>query len=217
MGGWYYVFITRGGKMINLSDKVDELSRIDFLMPYFVGNKLVEEVFSRYPSNSNLDEVILKVRLLNSFYNTNLEKEGGEVAIYNMAKKIVFFSEKNNLDGLIRVGDFSAIELIKGATGRKNLSFATKYCCISNNCSNAVNKDAYYIYDTLVCDSLYGYAKKNSSLFKEKITRERIKDYSIFFNMLEVYKKEEELQGTRRDCDWYIWGKEKLKKVGREI
>ena len=71
MGGGYYVFITRGGKMINLSDKVDELSRIDFLMPYFVGNKLVEEVFSRYPSNSNLDEVILKVRLLNSFYNTN--------------------------------------------------------------------------------------------------------------------------------------------------
>lgn len=203
--------------MVNLHEKVDELSKIDFLMPYFVGNDLVEKVFSRYPSNLNLDEVILKVRLLNSFYNTNLEKEGGEVAIYNMAKRIVFFAEKKNLDELIRDGDFSAIDLIKEATSRKNLSFATKYCCISNNCSNAVNKDAYYIYDTLVHDFLYLYAKENSSLFKEKITHEKIRKYSIFFNLCETYKEEKKLQGTRRDCDWYIWGNQKLKKEGRKI
>ena len=61
---------------MKLESEIEKFREMDSLRYYFIGDSLVKEIFHRYPSNKNEDEVILKVRLLDSFYGTNLGSSG---------------------------------------------------------------------------------------------------------------------------------------------
>lgn len=197
-----------GGLMdVNISTGENILRNDETLYHYYVENKLVREVFERYPKNNQLEEVLMKVSLLNAFYSTNIEKH---TTLLLMAKYIVKLAQESNLDDLIASGKQEAIDLIKNLDGNNFISFASKYCCNSN-------MDGYYIYDSLVRRRIYEYFRDNKCGF-EKVSDKRLKnDYSFYCKVLSKYIELNNLKGTKREIDWDIWGNEKLKKLKEKI
>ena len=83
---------------------------------------VLRRIFSAHPKNRMFDDVLLKVALLNTLYNTRL------LAIVAMADHI----HTLRLDGALAAGDPALVEQIACLTirgkQRRHYSFATKYC-----------------------------------------------------------------------------------------
>lgn len=195
-------------EFVDLNKMVEMLRRDERLSHYFVSDGLVQMVFRENPTNKDLDGVMSKVMILDCFYSTNVHyiKNGYRT----MARHIVGLSENNSLDDLIAKGDISAVELIRDREGLNCYSFATKYCCLSNG------NDGYYIYDSLVSDLMYRFAReKGLSVDGRAITTEdkQLSEYKNYFAVCEEYKKANNLVGTRRNMDWFLWGTQKIKQM----
>lgn len=187
---------------MDLKKEINILRDNEEMYHYFIENKLVREIFERYPKSDNLDEVLMKTSLLNAFYSTNVAMQ---LPLLNMAKHIVRLSKEENLDDLISSGSQDAVIKIANLNGKSFLSFASKYCCNSNK------TDAYYIYDSLVRRRVYEYFRDSKGVY-ERVTEKNLKnDYAFYCRALEKYIELNNLKGTKREIDWYIWGKEKLR------
>ena len=186
---------------MKLESEIEKFREMDSLRYYFIGDSLVKEIFHRYPSNKNEDEVILKVRLLDSFYGTNLEMSH---MVVPMAKHIVQCSKNKNLDEHIEKGSFAAVCLIAEVNKYNYLSFASKYCCNSNFA------DSYFIYDSIVSSIMYDFTKEHKDLFKDRITKDSLKDYEKYCFVCKEYKRVNNLEGSNRDMDWFLWCKRKM-------
>ncbi len=187
---------------MDLKKEVNILRDNKGMYHYFIENKLVREIFERYPKSDNLDEVLMKTSLLNAFYSTNVAMQ---LPLLDMAKHIVRLSKEENLDDLIFSGSQDAVTKIANLNGKIFWSFASKYCCNSNS------TDAYYIYDSLVRRRVYEYFRDNKGVY-ERVTEKNLKaDYAFYCRALEKYIELNNLKGTKREIDWYIWGKEKLR------
>lgn len=194
---------------MDLSKEVEALWEKNdrFLYHYHIENELVTEIFERYPKNDNLNNVIKKVSLLDAFYSTNLRMNSSVLA---MAEHIVNLSAEKNLDRLIEEGSPEAVSLIRDLDGCRFTSFASKYCCNSNRA------DAYWIYDSIVADAVYEFFRDNADKYGRGYTRKSLGDYPTYCIALDKYKEINNLIGSRREVDWYIWGNEKLKKKQEE-
>lgn len=113
-----------------------------------IADQAVKMVFERWPGNTRQEQVLIKVVVLNSLYNTNLYS----VEVVKMAKHIV----EQGVDSKFSQGDPTVVEDIrKGhgiSRGKTNedwnfYSFATKYC-------HWHNSSKYVMYDTNVDKAL---------------------------------------------------------------
>ena len=166
---------------------------------YTIQEKILNRMFfETYPTNQDMEGVLLKVVALNSFYSTNIFNT------YVMAKHIV----ELNVDERLSRGDMSLVKDIatrKSADGTvKNFySFASKYC--SHHRPND-----YAIYDSYVDRILRYY--RNADRFCE-FEDSDLKDYEKFTEVLYRFREFYGLiKYNLKQLDRYLWqlGKEKF-------
>ena len=166
---------------------------------YTVEGKTVEKIFKLYPTNIELEEVLIKVSLLNEFYSTNI------FGTYPVAKHIVDL----NIDERLKKGDISLVgDIAHNKLGGKEkyfYSFATKYCAIHQ-------PDLFPIYDSFV-DKMLRYFRKQPNFTKFK--NADLRDYKKYHKIYSEFIKAFELNDfTLREIDLYLWklGKEQAQK-----
>ena len=147
-----------------------------------------------YKRNTDLNEILIKCSCLNDFYSTNI------FSIYDVAKHIYKLNIDNRLNQIdpTLVNDIANVK-IKGIE-KTFYSFASKYCCHHNY--------DFPIYDYFV-DRMLIYFKGKDKF--AKFTREDLRDYTKFRNVLLEFRKYYDLEEySLRDIDKYLWlcGKE---------
>jgi hypothetical protein len=89
---------------------------------YYGAERAVGLVFSLWPVNRDLEQVLVIVFVLNQFYRTNIDDP------YTVARHIC----ERRIDARLRSGDVTLVEDLAtvafGAKSRVLYSFATKYC-----------------------------------------------------------------------------------------
>lgn len=177
------------------------LKKWNSLESYSLQESSLRELFTKtYPSNNNLDHVLIKVCALNQFYSTQIRK------IFDLAKHIVRLEidddlKNNNLDLVEKIASGHKIHINRKAKESHLYSFATKYC------SHHDSKN-YPIYDSYV-EKMLIYCEKNDKFdvfdYKDLKSYERFKE--ILFNFRSHYKLE---SFDLKQIDKYLWlaGKE---------
>lgn len=156
--------------------------------------------FVTYPSNTLMEDVLVKVSTLNDFYSTNI------FAAYKVAKHILSLDidERLNNGDITLVNDIAKIEMDNGNI--KNFySFASKYCSHHKPLE-------FPIYDSFV-DTLLKYFRDTDNFYEFK--NEDLKEYVKFKNILIEFRRYYGLeQFNLKEIDKYLWllGKEKFPK-----
>ena len=160
-------------------------------------NKLFLET---YPSNIEIEDVLVKVATLNDFYSTQI------FSVYPVAKHIVDL----NIDERLKAGDISLVNdiaTVKMESGdEKNFySFATKYCSHHQPLN-------YAIYDSYVEKVLKYF--RNVDQFS-RFNDNDLKNYSVFSKVLLDFQLFYHLEAYNlKLLDRYLWqlGKDKFPK-----
>lgn len=152
---------------------------------------LLTELFSKYPRNSDSDEVLLKTKVLNSLYNTNI------LAVGTVARHIV---ELPDLDALLATGSPEAVNLIAKVSIRGKgfwfLSFATKYCSWQN-------PSAYPIFDKNVYACLRFYREQDAFA---KFALKDLWEYPVLFEAVTAFRRFYGLeQFNFKDLDKFLY------------
>lgn len=142
-----------------------------------VHDQALKKLFkSTYPLNNDLNEVLIKVASLDSFYSTNLTRSASFATV---SRHIV----KLNIDKRLNEGDVELVNdiaRIKVNGKNKSLySFATKYC-------SHHNEDEYTIYDSYV-DKVLWYFKGEFGFTEFK--RDDLKDFERFKETIIKFRK----------------------------
>lgn len=161
-----------------------------------VRQAVLQRSFKSIPNNDNAIDVLTKVALLNSLFNTKI------YAIQDLADHIV----AQSIDSKFVIGCFAVVEDIAGFkvgdTERRCYSFATKYCALHQ-------PDIYPMFDSMVRRALVAYRQESG--FSE-FTADRLRTYSRFVAVLEEFKA---AYGVRNvpwtALDKYLW------KIGRHL
>ncbi len=162
--------------------------------------------FITYPSNTLMEDVLVKVSTLNDFYSTNI------FAAYKVAKHILSLDidERLNNGDITLVGDIAKIEM-DNENIKNFYSFASKYC------SHHKPLD-FPIYDSFV-DILLKYFRDTDNFYEFK--NDDLKDYIRFKEILIEFRRYYGLeQFNLKEIDKYLWllGKEKFpKNYGKSI
>ena len=129
-------------------DKVEE--EVEATNNYGAENELIAACLKKYPYNTDIETVAMKIGLIDITNSTNISRYKRFISVVELAKII---SEIPNIDERIKNGDPEVVSTIARTNGKINLfSFASKYCCYHNK--NLYNKDDYSIYDTVLKKSL---------------------------------------------------------------
>ena len=140
------------------------VARFDEDDRYGPADRVLSRVFSHHPRNDELEDVLIKVVLLNGLYNTNV------FAVMEMACHIRELRIDDDLAAASTLlVDRIAKLTIRGRT-RRHYSFATKYCSWHR-------PDDYPIYDSLVERLLWAYFREHR--FAE-FSRPDLQDYSKY-------------------------------------
>ena len=163
---------------------------------YVLQEKALDKLFLKiYPSNKNIEDILIKASSLNDFYSTNI------FSIFPVAKHIL----KLDIDSRLKSYDETLVNelaLVDYNGKVKNFySFASKYC--SHHFPNE-----YPIYDNYV-EKILIYFYKQDKFYDFK--KEDLKNYSKFKNVLLNFKKFYNVEEySLKDIDRYLWqlGKE---------
>lgn len=165
------------------------------LEKYVAQEKAINKLFDTYSNNTDLNDVLAKVSILNDFYSTHIFQT------YLVAKHIVELDiDKRLINGdLTLVNDIASISL---NNKRKYLySFASKYC-------SHHNEETYAIYDSYV-EKVLKYFRR-VDCFAEFYDGD-LKDYVKFNDVLISFRRFYRLeQYSLKQIDKYLWqlGKE---------
>ena len=172
------------------------LKKWDMLENYRLQEKALDKLFFiTYPSNNEIEDILIKVSSLNDFYSTNI------FSIFPLANHILNLDIDNRLnrnDDTL-VNDIANLN-IKG----KNYcfySFATKYC----SHHNPIN---FPIYDSYVEKILIYFRNRDKFHNFEK---NQLKNYADFKKVLIAFKKFYDIdEFNLKEVDKYLWqlGKE---------
>ena len=131
----------------------------------------------RYPENTKIEDILLKVSALNGLYNANISYH---FDLYTVSKHIL----DRDIDERLRIGDIDLVDEIARVTSEgetKTLySFASKYC-------HHHKPEAYpIIYD--------GYVEKTLMYFKRKdkfldFKKDDLKKYKKFLRIIKAFKE----------------------------
>ena len=157
-----------------------------------IQDEILKDLFrNKYPNNTELKDVLIKVSSLNSFYSTYIYD------IYGMAQNII---KIKNIGKRLKEGDVKLIdEIAKYENGDKTISF---YSFASKYCSHH-NPESFPIYDSYVDEVLWYFKKKDAfSEFK----RYELKNYGTFKRILNEFKEEYGLSKySFKEIDQYLW------------
>lgn len=193
----------------------NEMDRISTLLeqePSFMHYKneasALEWLFKSYPTNTNLNEIIIKVACLDRLYSTNITKS---YKIPQVAQKIL----QSGFDDRVQKGDITLVDDIAslGKTqieeqgGKQILSFASKYCVWHS--SVVYGKDDFVIIDSIVKTKLKEFNEKYN--FAPKFSKKDLKDYKKYKEILEKFREFFGLKKCSfREIDRYLWRLGKL-------
>lgn len=160
-------------------------------------NSLDKLFFHLIPENKLIEDILIKCSTLNDFYSTNI------FSIFPIAKHIL----QLDIDERLKSGDLTLIDDIanKNVMGRRNYSFASKYC-------SHPNPEQFPIYDSYV-DKVLRYFRREDKFANFK--NDNLQDYIKFRAILEEFKVYYSLeQYSLKELDKYLWllGKEYFKK-----
>jgi hypothetical protein len=167
------------------------LQRWEGLENYRLQEQSLALLFKEYcPSNSVLEQVLLKVSALNDFYSTNI------FDTFSVAKHI----RELNIESRLRDGDLSLVNemaLVKIRDKKRNFySFASKYC-------SHHFPESYPIYDSYVEKMLLHYSRTDHfSSFR----KEDLKHYESFVRIIREFQAHYRLsQFSLRQIDIFLW------------
>lgn len=181
------------------------LKEWDKLSDYVQQEKTLEKLFKKtYPKNNNMEEVLVKVCVLNEFYSTRMPKR----FIMAIAKRIVYVDIDNRLKNGCHalVGDIAEVEgKIKENQGKETTtfySFATKYCSFHF-------PEKYRIYDSYVMEMLIhfqstdGFFNEN----KEKLSdAKELRCYQTYRKVMDAFYNYYKIANfSPKDIDRYLW------------
>lgn len=167
---------------------------------YVLQEKALNKLFfNTCPSNTNIEDILIKASALNDFYSTNI------FAIFPVAKHILNLQIDNRLKSkdVTLVNDIANVSI--NGTKKNFYSFASKYC----SHHDSIN---YPIYDSYVEKILLYFKEKDN--FSNFIAND-LKDYKKFKDILIKFKKYYDIDNySLKDIDRYIWqlGKEYFQK-----
>lgn len=162
---------------------------------YYSADQAINKLFKTFPANKNLEDILLKISVINDLYSTNI------YGTFIMAKHI----QRLDIDKRLKEGDPGLVSKI--ATGheiRTNktdkeinfYSFATKYC-------NWHNPKAYAIYDSFVEKILLAYRRKdNFSKFKNSDLKSFKRFKGIIDDLIKFYKLDNH---NLKEIDKFLW------------
>jgi len=155
----------------------------------------VEIVFRQYPLNSSLDEILIKIAILNQMYSTNIRWT------FAVAKHI----QASRIDQSLRAADPNLVDMVArariGDGYRRFYSFATKYCSFHA-------PESFPIWDQYVDRLLIAYSREFSFAV---IKSNALRDYATFKEVLRLFSKHFSLDGfSAKELDQFLWlyGKE---------
>lgn len=166
---------------------------------YFVGDHAIIKLFQWIPHNQNLDDILLKVSVVNDLYSTRI------YGTFDMAKHIRDLDidpelAKHSPDVVNRVADFQV-----GGKRRMMFSFATKYCNWHDQ-----EQEHYPILDTFVEQLIVAYGKQDRFADFEK---QDLRDYPRFKAILDAFRRHYGLMAFGlKKLDKFLWlyGQEKF-------
>lgn len=155
--------------------------------------KALERIIHRFPYNTNSDDIIIKLAMVDVTHSTQLAKQKRHVNIDKLAKAI---AKIPNLDSRLKLKDWYLVTEIADLTSVDLLSIASKYCACHNQL--LCGKDDYYKFDNIV-SKMIGYNGRN---------------YDEYCKILDGIVEEKDLTNVpqiRRKLDCYLWycGKKK--------
>ena len=194
-----------------------KLQENDFDMAdYYYQEKVLREIFNKYPQNINVKIVQFKCRMLDKYYSTNLKEALNLNLQNNIIDKILnsnFDKEVNNVDCVVNL-----VNKIKQTNSSlydsKNvLSFASKYCSMHNS-------KIYPIYDKYVRQMLYFINKyHNFTQIQFTITKNSkntiYDNYELYKQIIDEFNKfffEGKLNYKEIDIYLWLWAKDILRK-----
>ena len=156
--------------------------------------------YQTYADNKDIDDVLVKVSVLNDFYSTNI------FSPFKVAKHIIDL----DIDERLAAGDVTLVNEIArvdmdNGTVKNFYSFATKYCSHHKPLN-------FPIYDSYV-DRLLRYFRDVDGFYS--FNNHDLKDYVKFKKILLEFSKFYNLESySLKDIDKYLWqlGKEKFPK-----
>jgi hypothetical protein len=152
------------------------------------GERVLTRVFSTYPSNTDVDEVLTKVVLLNSLFSTNV------LAFMAMAEHI----HRLHIDPELAAGSPTVVDRIANlpASGRRHYSFATKYCSWHA-------PKSFPIYDNLVERLLWTYQRHYRFATFERMDLQNYPQYVVILESFSQHFGLNEL--TFSQIDKFLW------------
>lgn len=167
---------------------------------YNPADKAIINLFKAFPENSKIEDILLKISVINDLYSTNI------FGTFKMAEHI----QRLNIDSMLNQGDPQVVHLIsnghdiRAKKTNKEItfySFATKYC-------NWHNREKYAIYDSYVEKILWAYKKKDKFCeFKKPELRQFDRFIEIIHHFVEFYSLH---KYDLKQIDKFLWiyGKE---------
>lgn len=136
------------------------------------------------PTNTSLEDIIIKCTTLNKLYSTNIYN------IQAVAEHILSL----NIDERLKNGDVTLVDDIAKVhvLNKRYYSFATKYCAMHE-------PEKYSIYDSNVNKVLKHY-------YKGIYTDVSLKDYNTYTQALHTFQKDYHLESLSLwELDKYLW------------
>jgi hypothetical protein len=150
---------------------------------------VLTQLFKRFPENTDFGEVVVKTKVLNILYSTQIR------AVNIVARHITNLAIDPGLNaGKVEiVGQIAKVQL-KDKT-RHNVSFASKYC-------NWHNPTAYPIYDRNVEACLWCYKKQDGFATFRRYDY----DYAEFVRVVNAFRDGYKLTSfTYKQLDKFLW------------
>ena len=172
------------------------LERWNSLENYVLQERSLDRLFKdKFPNNTEIEDILIKVSTLNDFYSTNI------YSVFPVAKHIL----NMNIDERLLEGDptlVSEIAVVDISGKTKNFySFASKYC-------SHHNQEKFPIYDSYV-EKVLQYFRRQDGF--SKFRSEDLKNYPVFKEVLVQFADYYGIRGYGlKDLDRYLWqlGKE---------
>ena len=233
-------------EMRELYDRILGIYNSNKYENYREQEKVVENIFSsediferadetqQIQKDKTLQNVLLKVSVLDSFYSTNLTRS--KFGVYKVAKHIAELESNKQIHQKIRNAtpqNYNELKDIVKQIAKCNLektikdkviiinpySFATKYCFHHN-------QNAFRIYDSFVREVLvfFNNGKSDTSnakfadmpselvgtnFYGKKLTNKELKDYdtyNTFLQAIDEFAKHYGLENENtRDLDYFLW------------
>lgn len=157
---------------------------------YYGAEQACGLVFEQWPRNTTLDEILVKVTVLNRLYSTNIYD------VWTVADHI----QKLDIDARLASGDVTLVADIArvtlGGKRRNFYSFAAKYCAWHE-------PDHFPIFDSYVEWILWEYKKAHAF---DKFAKYELRDYPRFVSILDTFRTHFHLNDfSRKQIDKYLW------------